>query len=267
MLRDHYQYFSVSIIFHVVLLAVLIFSFNFSMPPPVLENTDKDEIISAVVLSDIPPMPNNQNNIVVQETAKQPVRQSNIQEVAATQTDPVIQTLSRPKKSMTKQELLKKMRHAMHVQDLLADIKKTHRQQKKLQHKRLTAQFQQTLRQQSEQSLRQQLLNENIKLTSTQARHARGEINKYKALILQVISEHWVIPTQVNKKLYCELMIRVAPGGMVLAAQVIKTSGDVLLDDSAQAAVLKASPLPVPTDQVAFAAFRQFVLKVRPEKM
>ncbi|MCW5584401.1 MAG: cell envelope integrity protein TolA, partial [Gammaproteobacteria bacterium] len=94
-----------------------------------------------------------------------------------------------------------------------------------------------------------------------------GQVNKYKALILQAISEHWVIPTQANKHLYCELMIRVAPGGMVLEVQVTRTSGDPSLDSSARAAVLKASPLPVPSDPGVFEAFRQFVLKVKPENI
>ena len=75
------------------------------------------------------------------------------------------------------------------------------------------------------------------------------------------------MPTQANKKLYCELMIRVAPGGMVLDVQVTKTSGDPSLDSSARAAVLKASPLPVPPDTAAFESFRQFVLKVKPENV
>jgi colicin import membrane protein len=37
------------------------------------------------------------------------------------------------------------------------------------------------------------------------------------------------------------------------------------LDRSARAAVFKASPLPVPKEPDAFEAFRQFILKVKPE--
>ena len=75
------------------------------------------------------------------------------------------------------------------------------------------------------------------------------------------------MPTQVDKKLTCELMIRIAPGGMVLDVQVTKTSGDPSLDSSARIAVFKASPLPVPADPQAFAAFRQFILKVKPQNI
>jgi len=150
---------------------------------------------------------------------------------------------------------------------LLADIKKQAVKQKKLSEKQLKEQFEKTMRDHAEKTMRQQLLNEDIKLKGIETRQAQGEVNKYKALIVQAISERWVVPPQANKKLYCELMIRLAPGGMVLDVQVSRSSGDPSLDGSARAAVIKASPLPVPKDSVAFDAFRQFVLKVKPENV
>jgi colicin import membrane protein len=54
---------------------------------------------------------------------------------------------------------------------------------------------------------------------------------------------------------------------MVLDVQVTKTSGDPSLDSSARAAVLKASPLPVPSNPDEFDSFRQFALKVKPENI
>ena len=111
------------------------------------------------------------------------------------------------------------------------------------------------------------MLDEEIKLQGQQTRESQGEVNKYKALIIQAISENWIIPPAANKKLFCELMIRIAPGGMVLDVQVTKSSGDPALDSSARSAVLKSSPLPVPKDADAFESFRQFVLKVKPENV
>ena len=152
-------------------------------------------------------------------------------------------------------------------QDLLADIKKETRKQKKKQEVALQNQFKKTLQEQSEKSLRQQLLNENIKLKSQEAHMSQGEINKYKALIVQAISENWLVPPGVNQRLACELIIRVGKGGRVLNVEVSKSSGDQALDRSARAAVLKSSPLPVPSDEAEFNAFRQFALKVKPENV
>ena len=160
-----------------------------------------------------------------------------------------------------------KKQRELFAKDLLADIKHHSEKQKKLKQKTLKLQFEKTLHEQAEKSLRQQLLNEDIKLQGMQTRESHGEVNKYKALILQAISEHWVIPPQVNKSLSCELRIRLAPGGEVLDVQVTRSSGDPSLDHSARVAVLKASPLPVPSDPNAFAAFREFALKVKPENI
>ena len=108
---------------------------------------------------------------------------------------------------------------------------------------------------------------EQKRLAATMTQQMHGVVDKYKALILQTISQHWIVPTNADKKLTAELLIRLAPGGLVLDVQLIKSSGDAALDRSARAAVFNASPLPVPTDSDAFTAFRQFVLKVKPENV
>lgn len=46
-----------------------------------------------------------------------------------------------------------------------------------------------------------------------------------------------------------------------------RSSGDPLLDRSAQTAIYKASPLPVPTDSETFNLFRDISLTVRPEQV
>lgn len=150
--------------------------------------------------------------------------------------------------------------------DLLADIQKAAKLKKQFQQKQM-AQLQKMLHEQAERTLREQLQEEAIQLKAKQKREAQGEINKYQALILQAISENWIVPVGANRRLTCELMIRITASGMVLNVDVLKTSGDVELDRSARAAVLKASPLPVPKNPEAFAAFKQFVLKVKPENV
>lgn len=275
---QHKHYFILSAVFHIVVLLILIVSFESTSTLPVFENTNKNDIISAVVLGDTakskilpkqtpPPPPVVKKEEPVTPPKPTPVKQ--VQESVQTQKDVIAlkkpeMTPKKPEKEKA-QEALKKL--DIFGKDLLADIKKQTDKQKNIKQKQLQLQFQKMLQETAEKSLRQQLLNEEIKLQGTQSRQAQGEVNKYKALILQAISEHWIIPTQANKRLYCELMIRLAPGGMVLDVQVTKTSGDPSLDSSARAAVLKASPLPVPTDSGAFDPFRQFVLKVKPENV
>jgi colicin import membrane protein len=115
--------------------------------------------------------------------------------------------------------------------------------------------------------LQKQLASEQQQLTSARTHYVAGELDKYKSLILNAIGQQWLIPDGSNKELSATLLIRLAPGGMVLNVQVEKSSGDPALDHSAVTAVYKASPLPVPSDTSLFNNFRELSLTVRPENI
>jgi colicin import membrane protein len=113
----------------------------------------------------------------------------------------------------------------------------------------------------------QQLLQQEVN-TITQKKqtpqHNNAVTEKYRNLILQSIARQWIVPPDLDKHLEAKLAIHLAPGGMVLSVVVIKPSGNAVLDRSAQTAVFKASPLPVPKKDL-FNSFRQINLTVRPE--
>ena len=100
--------------------------------------------------------------------------------------------------------------------------------------------------------------------TVNRARQA-GVVDKYKALILGAIGQEWIVPDQVSRDLSSRFKIRLAPNGVVLDVQLTRSSGDAILDRSAQAAIYKASPLPVPAEPGLFNLFREISLTVRPE--
>ncbi|MDP3561483.1 MAG: cell envelope integrity protein TolA [Legionellaceae bacterium] len=91
-----------------------------------------------------------------------------------------------------------------------------------------------------------------------------GEVDKYKALIINAISRQWILPENANSNMSSQFRIRLAPTGAVLDVSLTRSSGDAILDRSAQAAIFKASPLPVPTDPTTFDMFRDISLTVRP---
>lgn len=94
---------------------------------------------------------------------------------------------------------------------------------------------------------------------------SQGEVDKYAVMIKQAISSQWIKPDGVDDSAFVLLSITVAPGGVVLNVQVSSNSGNAALDRSAQAAVSKASPLPVPEDPVLFDRFRVIKLKFSPQ--
>ena len=113
------------------------------------------------------------------------------------------------------------------------------------------------------QNMTQQLAAEQKQMAAAQK--MQGEVNKYKALILQAISSYLILPPNLPKGISCKLLVSVAPGGEVLSVEMIQSSGNAALDRSAKTAVLKASPLPVPKDTDLFDNFRTIRLTVRPE--
>ncbi|MCK4609302.1 MAG: cell envelope integrity protein TolA [Gammaproteobacteria bacterium] len=114
-----------------------------------------------------------------------------------------------------------------------------------------------------QQAMQKQIAAEQKQMAASQAN--QGEIDKYKALILAAISEHWIVPVNAAKNLSCQLLVHVAPNGKVLTVDLAKSSGNAVLDRSARAAVLQASPLPVPKNRELFDNFSLLRLTVKPE--
>lgn len=94
-----------------------------------------------------------------------------------------------------------------------------------------------------------------------------GLVNKYKALIVNAIGQNWILPDNVDRQANCKFEIKIAPGGAVISVTLLRSSGNPILDRSAQTAIYKASPLPVPSDPDAFTLFRLVRLTVRPENI
>ncbi len=240
-----------SLLLHAIILATLIVSFDWASKMPVLENADKNmEVINARVMTSV-------------ATPKKMISQARPIPHPAKPIQKKPEVIQPPKKQAI--AISDKKEKNKIAEQMLADIKKQTSKQKKIKQKAITSEFEKDLRQLAAKSLEQQMREEQKRLAGARSQKVRGEVDKYKALVLQAISQNWLVPPSVNKNLYAELMIRVAPGGTVLDVQVVKSSGDDGLDHSARSAVFKASPLPVPHDSDAFEPFRQFVLKVRPK--
>lgn len=268
-----------SLVLHLIVLTLLVVSFDFSSPMPVVENSNK-EVINAVmmdaphtpskILQKMPPLPKPitaPKLIEPQPIAPLPPKQIIPKPIEPKPiVKPKIEPITKPAIAISDKKQ-KKIKEDLIQKQLLADLNTQTQKQKKIKQTNIEAAFAKEMNEIKEKSLQQQLLQEQKRLASVMSQQTRGVVDKYKALILQTISQNWIIPNNVDKHLTAQLLIRVAPGGLVLDVQLIKSSGDETLDRSARAAVFKSSPLPVPTDTEAFAAFKQFVLKVKPENV
>ena len=91
-------------------------------------------------------------------------------------------------------------------------------------------------------------------------------VNKYKSLIMQQLQEKWSQPPSTRHGMVVVLKITLLPGGEVGNVGIVKSSGNTAFDNSAEAAVRKANPFPVPDDAAIFnKEFRNITLKFNPE--
>ena len=93
-----------------------------------------------------------------------------------------------------------------------------------------------------------------------------AEAAQAKLAIRKKVERSWIRPASVTAGLKCTIRVRLMSDGTVIDAEVVSSSGDEIFDRSAENAVNKASPLPVPKDKELFAReFRSFQFLFNPK--
>lgn len=118
-----------------------------------------------------------------------------------------------------------------------------------------------------EERMRKELLaEEERRIKAARERAASAEMNRYVEIIKQKVTRNWLRPSGSSSGLSCEVLVNLIPGGEVVAARIVTSSGDPLFDQSVERAVLKASPLPLPPDPAMFERFRELRFVFSPEE-
>ncbi len=100
----------------------------------------------------------------------------------------------------------------------------------------------------------------------TRAKAAQQMTIRASRAIQQKVNNSWIRPMTSSKGLRCTVRVKLLPSGDVMDVRVLKSSGDPIFDRSAENAVRKASPLPVPKDRTVFNQnFRTFTFVFKPE--
>lgn len=121
---------------------------------------------------------------------------------------------------------------------------------------------------QQEQMRRQ--MEEEFKRSATAMRASANVaiVDQFKALITQRLVTRWNRPLSARRGMEVTLRISMLPGGEVTSVVATSSSGDAAFDASAEEAVRRASPLPVPEDPGVFNQhFRVVALKFKPEDL
>jgi colicin import membrane protein len=164
------------------------------------------------------------------------------------------------KKKILAQKKIKQRKEQRKRQALLAQKKR--REQQVKQQKAAAQKKQQN---KINQLLAQSLAEEKREINQAAQQQITAAVDRYKGEIINKISQYWIVPPDLNQGIHTIFLLKIAPGGMVLSVQMIKSSGNSVLDRSAERAIFKASPLPVPKDEALFDNFRVLRLTVRPQ--
>src|SRR3990167_9799945 len=145
-MRDFHQkkYFFLSFIAHLFILIMLMIGFDFSTPLPVFENTNKHDVISAVVLGDsinskvLPDKPQSSpmKKVEKEKSLPPPLTQAN-----QNQQEAIALKIAEKKKLAIQKILDEKKRRDQLTKDFLADMEKINKKQKKIKQTALKTQF------------------------------------------------------------------------------------------------------------------------------
>lgn len=122
-------------------------------------------------------------------------------------------------------------------------------------------------RKEAERSLKENLaVEEQAREEVARSARMRTQLEQYTELVRQRVSRNWRSPPGAAKGLKCTVRVHVAPGGEVLGAVVVRSSGNMAFDRSVENAVYKAVPLPVPQERELFEHFREIEFVFNPEE-
>ncbi len=254
----------ISIAFHAVLLIVLMVELPSRETYRLNAQIAPVKIVNAVAVNSMD-ITAEMNKIKAQQQQKRAEEQARLQKLQEQALALKQQRLDEQKRvdALKQEQIQLKKAQALAVQKQRAAEQKKALILKQAQEKR-TRELASKQKQLQQQLLQQQMLQEQQEISQAHAAQMQGILDQYKAQIIQAIQNRWIVPDDVDKSLSCVLLIRLAPGGVVLSVDTLKTSGDPILDRSARVAVFKASPLPAPQDPAVFEKFRELRLTVRP---
>jgi len=227
---------ALALLIHAIFFSLLYFSFSWQMKPPQGMVVDIWDSLPGEVVETVP--------VQAQPEKQEPVANPKLEDTPAS--PPKAEIEVKKKKSRVKEEKQKFVNSAA----------------KKLAEKKA----EQAERRMEEVERQAQAHSQAQRKAQQQAAAAAGKmVDEYVARIAARIRRYIVLPPGVAKNIRAEFNVTLLPGGEVLSANLVKSSGNEAYDSAVERAILKAQPLPLPSaEQNLFNRFRELRLKFSP---
>ena len=266
-----------SIILHIILGGILIFSFKFSAKPtpvhkPVTNIVQATSVDKKQVELELKRLKDKEEAKKAEEKKRQKKLEKKAEEAKKKRIaeEKKLKKLKKKKKEEKKKRIaeekkLKKLekekKELEKKQKLEREKKKKEAERKRKEEEKLKAEEAERKRKEEEKKLKEKALQE--ELEAEQSEHDQSEILKFTSLIKHAI-ENKFNETNLKEGLSCKIIIRMSEGGKVIESTIVESSGNELFDQRAEKAVYSASPLPVPSESRLFNKMRSIRITFDP---
>ena len=266
-----------SIILHIILGGILIYSFKFSAKPtpvhkPVTNIVQATSVDKKQVELELKRLKDKEEAKKAEEKKRQKKLEKKAEEAKKKRIaeEKKLKKLKKKKKEEKKKriaeekklkKLKKEKKELEKKQKLEREKKKKEAERKRKEEEKLKAEEAERKRKEEEKKLKEKALQE--ELEAEQSEHDQSEISKFTNLIINAIENRFNCST-LFKGISNKILIRMSESGKVIESTIIESSGNELFDQRAEKAVYSASPLPVPTDSKLFNEMRKIRITFEP---
>lgn len=268
-----------AVLLHAAIAATFLFAFQFDRPPEVRTPltikatlTEIPDVVSAPVE---PPPRQPEPEPVVEETPPPPepdpeptVDERRLLEQQKLEQERLLEEqrldeIRRQQEEERRQKALEEQRRREEAERKRREEEELERKRQEMERERQReierqrAENERLRRQEEEQALAAAIAAEEAR---TEARNS-DEMAAYLFALRQKVVRNWSPPPSAQAGLDCEVLVRQTPSGEVLDARVLSCNGDDAVKRSIEAAVRRASPLPVPQNSLLFEASIRFVFR------
>ncbi|WP_455235161.1 cell envelope integrity protein TolA [Thiogranum longum] len=145
-----------------------------------------------------------------------------------------------------------------------AERKRQEEEKRKAEAERKLKAEEEARRKAAEQEMQARLAAEQERLATQRRSAMQRMIDEYVVYIQEKVQRSWIRPPSSGSELSCTVEVRLIPSGEVIDATIVRGSGNPAFDRSVEAAVFKASPLPVPPDPEVMEQFRSLRFEFKP---
>ncbi|SVC54475.1 uncharacterized protein METZ01_LOCUS307329 [marine metagenome] len=258
-----------SIILHIILGGILIFSFKFSAKPtpvhkPVTNIVQATSVDKKQVELELKRLKDKEEAKKAEEKKRQKKLEKKAEEAKKKRIaeEKKLKKLKKKKKEEKKKRIAeeKKLKKLKKEKKEL-EKKKKEAERKRKEEEKLKAEEAERKRKEEEKKLKEKALQE--ELEAEQSEHDQSEISKFTNLIINAIENRFNC-SPLFKGISNKILIRMGESGKVIESTIIESSGNELFDQRAEKAVYSASPLPVPTDSKLFNEMRKIRITFEP---